>query len=221
MARGRKKFISPSPKQLKSVKHSEYRTLDVYAGAYSNEYLRAVRRALAKQANQRVVRLERARSSITGERFNEFGAVVDVYSYLESRNRRRFSEQISANLTDAQLRHEIVVLQGFLGRKSSTVAGMKEIEKKRVRTFESKGLKFASTKEFYDFLNSETFRSLTAAGFTSEQLIEAYDQAREKKSDEDVLTFMQGALDKYRSGEQKVSIKSLQKALGVKIIKKR
>lgn len=219
MSRGRKKYIAPNVPQKKSVKHPEYRTLDVYAHGRKTEDLYEIRRALAKQANQRIVRLERAKSAITGEAFNQFGAITDVYAYLGHRNRNRFSEVKTTAMTDAELRHEIVVLQGFLGRKSSTVSGMKAIEKKRIATFEGKGIKFANTKEFYDFLNSKTFGELTASGFTSEQIVEIYDKARQKKNADDVAAEMQKALDEFRAGEKKATLKNLQKDLGVTIIK--
>lgn len=218
MSRGRKKYIAPAIPQAKTVKKPEYRTLDVYAGGHSVEELQEIRRVLSKQANQRIVRLERASSRITGERFNTFGAVTDVYDYLGHKGRRRFSEQKTGVTRIDELRREITVLQGFLGRKSSTVKGMREIENKRIQTFKNKGIKFSSIKEFYEFLNSQTFKNLVSSGFTSEQIVEAYDSAREKESDSEVVEKMSKALEEFRQGEKKVSIKNLEETLGITLI---
>lgn len=221
MARGRKKYFAPAITQLKTVKKPEYRTMDVYAGGYSVGELQEIRRVLAKQANQRILRLERAKSLITGESYNTFGAVIDVYDYLENKGRIRFSESKAAINQSNELRHEITVLQGFLGRKSSTVKGIREIENKRVRAFSNKGIKFASTREFYEFLNSQTFLGLVSSGYTSEQIVEAYDMMREKEDDYKVAEKMAKALDEYRKGEKKVTIKNLEQALGVKLLSRR
>ena len=218
MSKGRKKYIAPAIPQAKTVKKPEYRTLDVYAGGHTVEELQEIRRVLAKQANQRIVRLERETSNITGEGFSTFGAVTDVYDYLGNKGRRRFSESKTGVKRSDELRREITVLQGFLGRKSSTVKGMREIEKKRLQTFKNKGIQFASTKEFYEFLNSQTFKNLVSSGFTSEQIVEAYDSAREKSPDSEVVEKMSKALDEFRQGEKKVSIKNLEDSLGISLI---
>lgn len=210
-------------------------SINVYQGSYTTPQLQDLRRKLAKRANQRIVRLERASSEITGESFAAFGAVQDAYDYLEHQKagRKRFREQKGALQDTNELRREITVLQGFLGRKSSLVSGQKDIERQRIETFESgnwgkgnkitgntrKGIKFASTKEFYDFLNSNAFKGLIASGFTSEQLIERYDTAVEiynGKQDE-VMEQMDKALQDYRAG-QKISIKDLEGRLGMRKI---
>lgn len=230
MAR-RKKIYTPIP-QRKTVKVKEDLTADVYRGSYSLDELQRMRRALAKRANQRIVRLERGESKVTGEKWNTFGAVTDVYDYLnrQKEGRTRFRETIKALTDSRSLKQEITVLQGFLGRKTSLVSGMQEIEDKRIATFESgkwgikwkkKGivnrpLHFASNKEFYDFLNSETFKGLVSTGFTSEQLIELYDSARVRLGEDmesDIVTdAMADALDEYRS-KGNASLKDLRKKM--------
>lgn len=230
MAR-RKKIYTPIP-QRKTVKVKEDLTADVYRGSYSLDELQRMRRALAKRANQRIVRLERGESKVTGEKWNTFGAVTEVYDYLnkQQEGRTRFRETIKALTDSRSLKREITVLQGFLGRKSSLVSGMKEIEEKRISSFESgkwgtkwkktgianKPLHFASNKEFYDFLNSETFKGLVSTGFTSEQLVELYDSARVrlgKDTETDIVTnAMADALDEYRS-KGNASLKDLRKKM--------
>ena len=237
MAKRKNYKYTPIP-QAKSVKNKEDLTADVYRGTYQLEELQRMRRALAKRANQRIVRLERGESKVTGEKWNTFGAVMDVYDYLDKQKegRTRFRESKNA-LTDFQsLRREITVLQGFLGRKSSLVSGMKEIEQKRIASFETgkwgtkwkktgipnKPLHFTSNKEFYDFLNSETFKGLVSTGFTSEQLVELYDSARVRLGEEaeaDVVpNAMSDALEEYRN-KGNASLKDLRKKMNAIKIK--
>lgn len=226
----RTKYDNTVP-QSKNVKVKEDLTADVYRGTYSIDELQRMRRTLAKRANQRIVRLERGESKITGEKWNTFGAVLDAYDYLnkQKEGRKRFRESKNA-MTDAQdLKREITVLQGFLGRKSSLVSGMKEIEQKRLSSFESgkwglnwkkkgilnKPLHFTSNKEFYDFLNSETFKGLVSTGFTSEQIIELYDSARVRigeESDNIVADAMSASLEEYRK-KGNASLKDLRKKM--------
>lgn len=245
MAR-RKKYYGEPVKQSNNVKNKADLTTDVYRGSFKITELQRMRRALAKRANQRIVRLERGQSAVTGEKWNTFGAVIDVYKYLndQQEGRKRFKEQENALGDYNQLRREITVLQGFLGRKTSLVSGMMDIEKKRINTFESgkwgtayrkngtptRPIKFANNKEFYDFLNSETFKGLVASGFTSEQIIEEYDKARVKtvrkiakqiaegaEVDEDdarlVADKMSDALEEFRK-KGNANLKDLRKQLG-------
>lgn len=80
---------------------------------------------------------------------------------------------------DFQLKREIVVLEEFLSMKTSTVKGYREVEEKRVNNFISKGLpeEIARSSEFYDFLNSETFRQIVEESVTSEDVIDIIDRA--------------------------------------------
>ena len=231
MAKRKNYEFTPIP-QSKTVKNKDDLVADVYKGGYSIDELQRMRRALAKRANQRIVRLERGESKVTGEKWNTFGAVIDAYDYLnrQKEGRVRFRESLNA-ITDAQeLKREITVLQGFLGRKSSLVSGMKEIEKKRISAFESgkwgtkwkktgtpnKPLHFTSNREFYDFLNSETFKGLVSTGFTSEQLVEIYDGARVKFGEEaeaDIVSnAIADALEEYRN-RGNASLKDLRKKM--------
>lgn len=207
--------------------------INVYTGTFKPGELEKLRRALAKRANQRIVRLERASSHITGESFSDFGAITYAREYLKER--KRFSEQKDYMKGDFNsLRREITVLQSFLGSKSSTVKGMRDIENKRIKAFETgkwgklnridgqtrRRIEFASTKEFYEFLNSSTFHALVKSGFTSEQVVELYDQARMnfEGRDEEVIRRMEDALEAYREG-QKISLKDIEQRLGMREIK--
>lgn len=184
-------------------------TADVYGNQYSTAQLQEIRRKLAKRANNSLRDLARNSSPITGEVYNSYGAAVDALDYLKARNRRYFSESLTLTENRTVLKAEIQRLQYFLTRPSHTVKGQREIEQKRIETFEKKGIHFASSKEFYQFLNSGTFQSLRKLQYSSEQLIEDYERAREQgMTNDQVMEKLSNALDAFRKGE-KVTQKNL------------
>lgn len=184
-------------------------TADVYGNQYSTAQLQEIRRKLAKRANNSLRDLARNSSPITGEVYNSYGAAVDALNYLKARNRRYFSESLTLTENRTVLKAEIQRLQYFLTRPSHTVKGQREIEQKRIETFEKKGIHFASSKEFYQFLNSGTFQSLRKLQYSSEQLIEDYERAREQgMTNDQVMEKLRNALDAFRKGE-KVTQKNL------------
>lgn len=160
-----------------------YQDIDFDHGHFTKGELQAVRRTLAKRANQRIVRAERAVSKISGKSYGDIGATAIVKEELRNQGRRRFTETLDAGGKNMnQLRHEINVLQSFLNSKSSTVKGLRAIENARVRTFQSGawtgGTKLSDvvkTKEFYDFLNSQAFATLSES-LSSGEAIKLYDQ---------------------------------------------
>lgn len=190
-------------------------TADVYGNQYSTAQLQEIRRKLAKRANYSLRDLARNSSPITGEVYNSYGAAVDALDYLKARNRRYFSESLTLTENRTVLKAEIQRLQYFLTRPSHTVKGQREIEQKRIAAFEKKGIHFASSKEFYQFLSSETFQSLRKSQYSSEQLIEDYERAREQGTTNDqVMEKLSNALDAFRKGE-KVTQKNLWKHLDI------
>lgn len=190
-------------------------TADVYGEQYSTAQLQEIRRKLAKRANNSLRDLSRNSSPITGEVYNSYGAAVDALDYLKARNRRYFSESLNLTKNRTVLKAEIQRLQYFLTRPSHTVKGQQEIERKRITTFEEKGVHFAGNKEFYQFLNSSAFQSLRKSQYSSEQLVEDYERAREKGLTHDqVMERLEGALDDFRQGE-KVTQKNVWKHLDV------
>lgn len=190
-------------------------TADVYGEQYSTAQLQEIRWKLAKRANNSLRDLSRNSSPITGEVYNSYGAAVDALEYLKARNRRYFSESLTLTENRTVLKAEIQRLQYFLTRPSHTVRGQREIEQKRIETFEKKGIHFASGKEFYQFLNSGTFQSLRKLQYSSEQLIEDYERAREQgMTNDQVMDKLSNALDAFRKGE-KVTQKNLWKHLDI------
>lgn len=168
----------------------------------SMEALQAVRRKLAKRANQRMVRLERSASPITGKAYH-----VGAYDIAQAElgDRKRFSEKLDYITDITELKKEIGQIQAFLNAKSSTVAGNKEIEEKRIETLTNLGRDAeghtpisegtARSAGFYDFISSKAFIYLSEKQVDSEGLQEIYDYYTEKKglSYEDV----QGIVDEY------------------------
>ena len=152
--------------------------------------LSQTRRKLAKRANQRLLRLERSESPVTGEAYHA-GAYDIALDYLRTIGReKRFSESINYTKTINEetgetayniyrLKREILELDTFLHSKTSTVSGNKTAEQKRIETFA--GEKFGLSREtvaskgFYDFLQSNAYDYFLQSSFTSEQLMDVYD----------------------------------------------
>ncbi len=168
----------------------------------SMEALQAVRRKLAKRANQRMVRLERSASPISGKAYH-----VGAYDIAQAElgERKRFSEKLNYSTDITELKKEIGQLQAFLNAKSSTVAGNKQIEEARIATLTNLGRDkeghtsiseaTARSAGFYDFISSKAYIYLSEKQVDSEGLQEIYDYYTEKKglSYEDV----QSIVDEY------------------------
>lgn len=176
----------------------------------SQKDLSQLRRKLAKRANQRLLRLERSESPVTGEAYHA-GAYDIALDYLRQIGReKRFSESINYTKTIDEetgetaydvyrLKREILELDTFLHSKTSTVSGNKAAEKKRIETFTSEkfGLdkETVASKEFYDFLQSEAYDYFLKNSFTSEQLMDVYDIYRKAGADDRAI---QKAVNKYK-----------------------
>ncbi len=206
------------------------------------QQLDALRVKLAKRANQRMVRLERTQSQFGTETYADYGAAEIAKDYLQKTGRsNRFTEQAGAKrfrtasgtLSSAELRREILELQSFLGSPTSTVAGQKKIEQLRVEAFKTGNWKggmaitFGGSKQFYQFLNSKVYKNLRdVAGFTSEQIIEVYEQARQQnvtvsksgrrrhQSHDETMRAFRQAWEQYQAGQQ-ASFKDLQQSMGL------
>ena len=120
-----------------------------------------LRRKGAKQANQRLVRLERRRAS-TGESLAELGIAQYAYEQIRQIRERsdvrgrgskgRFREQ-SLPLGETQARMELYAIQQFLSEETSRAGKAAKYVSKTQRTFEAMGVSVASYKSFYNFLN--------------------------------------------------------------------
>lgn len=198
---------------------NELYTLDVYhTKKVLLPDLAEMRARLAKNANQRLRELEAA-----GLDFYAYDIVADyLRTHRPEADKVRFSQSknyLSGKESEAALKAEISKLQAFLTSESSTVAGQKRIEARRIETFGNwkpkdvqanyKGLdmsKQAQTKQFYRFLNSQTFKNLRKV-FSSEQIFRAYkegsvDGSRNQRK-------IQKAMKDYIESSEVKSIKGL------------
>lgn len=214
----KRKRYRTNVKQHAAVRNKEWRTMNVYQEAMSVSELQDVRRALAKQANQRLVRLERAESKTGGN--YAFGAYDVVKEYMDATGQlpegdkpMRFKERKGALDDTSELRREISAIQNFLNSKSSTVKGMREIEKIRLEKFEEKGYKFSDTKEFYQFLNSNVMENLKKHNFDSEQIRERYDEAREKVGHEKAMEALAEVYEEFNEQKEPASLKEFKQKM--------
>lgn len=198
---------------------NELYTLDVYhTKKVLLPDLAEMRARLAKNANQRLRELEDADLD-----FYAYDIVADyLRTHRPEADKVRFSQSknyLSGEESESALKAEISKLQAFLTSESSTVAGQKRIEARRIETFGNwkpkdvqsnyKGLdmsKQAQTKQFYRFLNSQTFKNLRKV-FSSEQIFRAYkegsvDGSRNQRK-------IQKAMKDYIESSEVKSIKGL------------
>lgn len=190
----------------------------------SQKELIALRVKYAKRANQNLVRLERSESPITGKPYRA-GAYDIAMDYLKNTRdnaggKYRFSESLNYTKTINEetgktaydmyrIKRDILELQRFLASKSSTVGGNKAIERKRIETFEAKGISIeaAESDEFYEFLNSNAYEYFTLNQFTSEEIIDIYSQFREAGLDADKI---QAAFDELKEMDMESRSKALE-----------
>ena len=191
-----------------------------------------LRRRAAKQANQRLVRLE-GRKGSTGETLAEVSSIAQ-YAYQQIRDikskadapgkgkKLRFREQ-RLPIGESQARMELYVLQSFLSERTSKAGTAARYVSKTERKFLEKGITVASYKSFYNFLNSATFTDLIEKGLNSEDIVELYNAAHEGENGEKGKSF--AAIDKIitdyivameREGSGEIDQRGLAKALGVK-----
>lgn len=195
-----------------------------WSTSHTRAELEAEHRRLAKRSNQRMVRLERGKTKVTGEAMT-FGAYEKVQNYLEETGQgARFSERKSFNPKDVstnQLKKDIAAMNTFLNSKSSTVSGMNKIEQARIKTFEENGITASSTKEFYDFLNSDEYNKAKKV-FSSDTLVELYDMATEKDKSGKPLEYNEfmDEFRKYINKKSSKNIKGLYAQYGLKPKKK-
>lgn len=189
--------------------------LEINPYGMDREALNRLGAKLAKRANQRMLRLERATSAVTGERYSSYGAYTNYAVPALTEGRRRFEENVS-KMNVHTLQSRILALQKFLNAESSTVSGQRAIEQRRIDTFSSgkwgygrgavgdlglaRKLGAASNKAFYEFLNSSQFQDLLRLGYDSDDVVEIYDQLVEEGN-------FSGAMDKIGA-----ALKSLEEA---------
>jgi hypothetical protein len=185
--------------------------------------LESFRRSLAKVANNRLRALEKNNMD-----YYAYDVAADYLRTQGKKGKMRFQES-KKPMDQLATRREIQLLQNFLSMPSSTVAGQKRIEAKRIETFGNwkpkgakgkniKGIdlsKQAGTKIFYEFLNSKAFENLRKF-YSSEQIFRAYKDGNVggSKSQKKI----QDAMMDYVKNERKPSVKGLYEAVGASVI---
>lgn len=129
----------------------------------------SVLRQLAKRANQRLVRLERAGQTQYAYRMAE--------TYLKDFGRKRFAETASRikNLTRAQITGEINAAIEFLTAKTSTLSGIKAVQKSAVDRLLAMGYN-VDNGDFFAFLKSDEYKAALRK-ITSDEIMRQLDEA--------------------------------------------
>lgn len=136
-----------------------------YQGAYmlaSAEDLRRVVRRAAKAANQRLLRRERAGRTK--------GVYAGTMADLGRMGRRRFVESTTRleKMSVNELRHEYVLLRGWLSAKTSTLQGIRAADDKRYEAAKKRG--FTGTQEEWNEIASRFFTKEMESYFSSDIL---------------------------------------------------
>ena len=164
--------------------------IDVRRGGYTLEELDRMRRKLAKRANARLLSLERAG--------RDYWAYDIAQQYLNSRNRRRFSERGFRGSERNAIR-ELEEIISFLNSASSTISGSKAIENKIKSSFARKGVNVSElgSRDFFDFLDWYNSDKRGRSKIQSAMAIDFYNKAiQQGKSKEDVET----AIEQFKQG---------------------
>lgn len=108
--------------------------------------LKAQYRKVAKQADQRLVRLEQLADK-TGKdnvlKFAYSAAMYDIKNYF-GENATRFNRKLDESLTEAKIERMLNTVVNFLNMPTSTKRGLMTVEEKKKKTFEENfsGLKW-------------------------------------------------------------------------------
>ena len=129
----------------------------------------SVLRQLAKRANQRLVRLERA-----GQTQYAYGIAK---KYLQDIGRNRFAETEKRikNLSRSQLSSEINAAIEFLTAKTSTLSGIKAVQKSAVDRLRAMGYNI-DNGDFFAFLKSDEYKAALRK-ITSDEIMRQLDEA--------------------------------------------
>lgn len=153
--------------------------IDLRGKYYNIEDLRKLRKSLAKRANERLRQLERK-----GYERNAYTMAQRYISKTRGENVKRFNEGLMKSANLERLRSDLEELQAFLNAETSTIKGIKVLEKRRVEFFRNRrdlqsgkeSLVISNEKEFWDFISSEEFKSVSKYA-SSDKLLELYDKA--------------------------------------------
>lgn len=160
----------------------EYTPEALQSGSLSEKEIRDEYRRLRNIANKRIERLKRAGYTDTQAYLRNAGAYKSPSSY-----------------TMAELQYKLYQISKFVSAKSSTVSGMRLIEKQMLEKLHEKDLgRITNLQEFGDFMDWARAK-YKYSEFDSERAAEVYNEAKRRKIDiEEIKKDYELYRDNYR-----------------------
>lgn len=144
----------------------EYTPEALQSGVLSEKEIRDEYRRLRNIANKRIERLEKA-----------------GYGGTQAYLRNAGAYKSASNYTMPELQYKLYQISKFVAAKSSTVSGMRLIEKAAIETLQEKGLgRVKDLQEFGDFMSWARTRYKNS-DFDSERAAEVYNEAKRRSID--------------------------------------
>ena len=144
----------------------EYTPEALQSGVLSEKEIRDEYRRLRNIANKRIDRLEKAR-----------------YEQTQTYLRNAGAYKSASNYTMNELHYKLYQISKFVAANSSTVSGMRTIEKWAIKTLQEKGLgRIKNLQEFGDFMEWARTRYKNS-DFDSERAAEVYNEAKRRNID--------------------------------------
>ena len=144
----------------------EYTPEALQSGVLSEKEIRDEYRRLRNIANKRIDRLEKA-------------GYEQTLTYL----RNAGAYKSASNYTMNELHYKLYQISKFVAANSSTVSGMRTIEKWAIKTLQEKGLgRIKNLQEFGDFMEWARTRYKNS-DFDSERAAEVYNEAKRRNID--------------------------------------
>ena len=141
----------------------EYTPEALQSGSLSEKEIRDEYRRLRNIANKRIERLEKAGYEQTQTYLRNVGAYKSPSNY-----------------TVPELQYKLYQISKFVAAKSSTVSGMRLIEKEAIETLQEKGLgRINNLQEFGDFM-SWARTEYKSSEFDSERAAEIFNEAKRR-----------------------------------------
>lgn len=144
----------------------EYTPEALQSGVLSEKEIRDEYRRLRNIANKRIDRLEKA-----------------GYEQTQTYLRNAGAYKSASNYTMNELHYKLYQISKFVAANSSTVSGMRTIEKWAIKTLQEKGLgRIKNLQEFGDFMEWARTRYKNS-DFDSERAAEVYNEAKRRNID--------------------------------------
>ena len=144
----------------------EYTPEALQRGVLSEKEIRDEYRRLRNIANKRIDRLEKA-----------------GYEQTQTYLRNAGAYKSASNYTMNELHYKLYQISKFVAANSSTVSGMRTIEKWAIKTLQEKGLgRIKNLQEFGDFMEWARTRYKNS-DFDSERAAEVYNEAKRRNID--------------------------------------